>query len=312
MKKIGFLFPGQGSQAIGMGKDAAESNSCAADLMKKADEVLGYGLSEMCFNGPEENLKQTQNTQPALYAASAATLEVIKAAGITPTTVAGHSLGEYTALYAAGVFDFETGLKLVRTRGLAFAEAGSIRPGAMAAIIGLAVEQVQEICTAASTADEVAVLANINDPTQVVISGDPAAVNRAIEAAKEAKARRALPLPVSGAFHSPLVAPASKIMEEALAPLGLNAPNCLFINNVDAALQNDPAYIKEALVKQVTNSVRWVESIQCMIAQGVEAFLEVGSGKVLAGLCRRIDKNIPCYTTENAASIEKALEALKD
>lgn len=311
MKKIGFLFPGQGSQAVGMGKDAAERNAAAAALMSKADEVLGIGLKELCFNGPEDELKQTQNTQPALYASSAATLEVIKEAGITPHAVAGHSLGEYTALYAAGVFDFETGLKLVRLRGEEFARAGSYRPGAMAAIVGLAPEKVVEICTEASTGGAVAVPANFNEPTQTVISGDPAAIEKACELCKTAGAKRALPLPVSGAFHSPLVAPAAAKMKEALDAAESKAPSCLFVNNVDAEVLSDPAAIKISLVQQITNSVRWTDCVNLMIAQGVECFLEIGSGKVLSGLVRRINKDVPCYTTESSAAIDKAIEELK-
>lgn len=310
MKKIGFLFPGQGSQAVGMGKDALERNAAAADLFREADKTLGFGLSALCLNGPEDELKQTENTQPALYLASAATLEVIKEAGIKPHAVAGHSLGEYTALYAAGVFDFETGLRLVRTRGEAFAQAGSIRPGAMAAIIGLPAAQVAEICQQASTEREVAVSANVNDPTQIVISGDPPAIDRACAAAKEAGARRALLLPVSGAFHSPLVAPAADTMRRALDDASIGAPNCTFVNNVDAKAVTDPTEIKEGLVRQITSSVQWVNSVETLIAEGCEAFIEIGSGKVLSGLVRRINKEMPCYTTENNDAINKALAEL--
>lgn len=310
MKKIAYLFPGQGSQAPGMGKDAAARSAAAAELFRAADSQLGFALSTMCFDGPEEELKKTENTQPALYVASAATLAVLAEGGLRPFAVAGHSLGEYTALHAAGVFDFATGLRLVRTRGEAFAAAGSIRPGAMSAVLGLAAEQVEEICAAASRDGEVVVAANKNEPTQTVISGDPAAVARAGEALTAAKAKRVLPLPVSGAFHSPLVAPAGETMRAALAPLALASPSVIFVNNVDAAVLTDPAAIRESLVRQITGCVRWVETVEALVREGVEAFVEVGSGKVLSGLVRRIAKDIPCYTTESAAALDKTLQEL--
>lgn len=311
MKKIAYLFPGQGSQAAGMGKDAAARSAAAAELFRQADAQLGFAFSRLCFEGPEEELKKTEITQPALYAASAATLVVLAEGGLKPFAVAGHSLGEYTALHAANVFDFATGLKLVRTRGEAFAAAGSIRPGAMSAVLGLPASQVEEICAAASREGEVVVAANKNEPTQTVISGDPAAVARAGEALTAAKAKRVLPLPVSGAFHSPLVAPAAATMRDALAPLALRRPEVIFVNNVDAAVLTDPDAIKDSLVRQITGCVRWVECVEQLVRQGVEAFVEVGSGKVLSGLVRRVAKDIPCYTTENEAAIEKTLAELR-
>jgi len=310
-RKIAFVFPGQGSQAVGMGRDAAARLAVANELMERADSVLGFSLKALCFDGPEDQLKQTENTQPALYASSAATLAVLADAGIRAEAVAGHSLGEYTALYAAGCFDFATGLKLVRTRGEAFAKAGAARPGAMAAIMGLDVPQVLAICAAASKDGKVAVAANINDPNQIVISGDPEAVNAACEGAKAAGAKRALPLPVSGAFHSPLVAPAAEIMRAALAEAAFSAPTVTFVNNVDAAVLTDPTAIKDSLVRQVTGSVRWVESVERLAALGVTDYVEVGSGKVLGGLIRRIHKEAVCHTTESNASIDKTIEALK-
>ena len=311
MKKIAYLFPGQGSQAPGMGKDAAARSTAAAELFRQADTQLGFEFSRICFEGPEEELKKTEITQPALFAASAATLVVLTEAGLRPHAVAGHSLGEYTALLAANVFDFATGLALVRTRGEAFAAAGSLRPGAMSAVLGLPASQVEEICALASRDGEVVVAANKNEPTQTVISGDPVAVGRAGEALVAAKAKRVLPLPVSGAFHSPLVAPAAATMRAALAPLALRRPDTIFVNNVDAAVLADPEAIKDSLVRQITGCVRWVECVEELVRQGTEAFVEVGSGKVLSGLVRRIAKDIPCYTTESDAAIEKALAELK-
>lgn len=309
MKRIAFLFPGQGSQGAGMGRDAAGRSASAAGLFREADAILGFGLSAMCFEGPDDALKPTEVTQPALYTASAATLRVLVEAGLRPGAVAGHSLGEYSALHAAGVFDFATGLRLVRARGLAMAAAGAARPGAMAAILGLDGARVSEICAAAS-AKGVVVPANFNDPGQTVISGDPAAVDEACALAKAAGAKRALPLPVSGAFHSPLVAPAGEQMARELAGAAMQPPNCLFVNNADAAPLSEPAAIRDSLVRQITSSVRWVETMSRLQAEGIEAFVEVGSGKVLAGLARRCCKDIPCHTTESAAAIDETIAAL--
>ena len=311
MKKIALLFPGQGSQSVGMGKDAAARSAAAQSLFNQADAQLGFALSTMCFDGPDDDLKKTENTQPALFAASAATLAVLAEAGIRPWAVAGHSLGEYSALYAAGVFTFDQGLALVRTRGIAYAEAGSKRPGAMAAVLGLDVPVVKEICGASSTGGKIVVAANINDPVQVVISGDPEAVAVACEAAKARGAKRALLLPVSGAFHSPLVESAAVTMQQALAEVTFQMPHCLFVNNVDAAPQTAPDTIKQSLVRQITGSVRWVETIEHLAAQGAEIFIEVGSGKVLSGLVKRIKKDAVCLTTENAAAIDATLAAVR-
>ncbi|CAN5203252.1 ACP S-malonyltransferase [soil metagenome] len=310
-QRIGFLFPGQGSQTVGMGKDACEKNAAAGEFFDRADSLLGYKLSDICRDGPEETLRQTENTQPALFVTSAATLELLRREGIKPFAVAGHSLGEYSALYAAGVFDFETGLKLVRSRGKAFAEAGAANNGAMAAILGLATERVREICGAMMLEGKTVVAANINEPNQTVISGERRAVEEACETLKAAGAKRALMLPVGGAFHSPLVAPAAEVMHDALAAVEFKKPNCLFVNNVDACPLDDLDCIKQSLVNQVTGSVRWVESIQQLVKAGVTAFVEVGSGKVLSGLVKKIAPDVPCYTTESLAAIDATVEKLK-
>ncbi|MDX2176967.1 MAG: ACP S-malonyltransferase [Candidatus Sumerlaeia bacterium] len=307
--KTAFLFPGQGSQASGMGKDAAERNPQARALFERADAILGLPLTQLCFEGPEDKLKPTEITQPALYVSSAATLEVLRAAGHAPGAVAGHSLGEYTALYAAGVFDFETGLRLVRARGLAMAEAGTHAPGAMAAILGLDGAKVEELCAAASDKG-VVVAANFNDPGQTVVSGSPEGVAALCEAAKAAGAKRALPLPVSGAFHSPLVQPAAETMRAALADAKLQPPACLFINNADAKALSDPEAIRDSLVRQVVSPVRWVASVEALSAAGFSTFVEVGAGKVLKGLVGRIRKEAVCHSTEGAAAMDAALAAL--
>jgi [acyl-carrier-protein] S-malonyltransferase len=310
MKKVAFLFPGQGSQRPGMGFDAATRSDAAMALFDRASALLGFDLKHLCFEGPEDSLKATDITQPALYTASAATLEVLRGAGIAPFAVAGHSLGEYSALYAAGVIDFETGLRAVRERGLAMAKAGAERPGKMAAIMGLEGPRVAELCAEVSAAaGAVVVAANFNDPTQTVISGDGPAVEAACEKAKAAGARRALLLPVSGAFHSPLVAPAGDRMREVLADSAFAPPACLFINNADVLPLADADQIRASLVRQITSPVRWVETQHALAAAGTELFIEVGSGKVLQGLAKRTVKDIPCFATDKSADIDEAIAA---
>ncbi len=311
MSKLVFVFPGQGSQHVGMGAHLAEQSSKAAEVFERADEIFGMPLSRACFEGPEEELRQTDITQPALFATSAATLEVLREAGIEPAAVAGHSLGEYSALYAAGSFDFETGMRLVATRGHAFAEAGRSQPGSMAAIVGLPADKVRELCNElGKETGGTLVAANQNEPMQTVISGDPESIEMACERFREAGAKRALILPVSGAFHSPLVAPAADAMHQALKDAEIAEPRVLFVNNADAQPLRDPEAIKGSLVRQVTSSVRWTASIQYLLGEGYGTFVEVGSGKALSGLIRRINREAVCHTTENAAAIEKTVQAL--
>lgn len=290
-KKIAMIFPGQGSQVVGMGKSLAESYPAAAEIFNQADEVLGRPLSKLCWEGPEADLKLTVNTQPALYVHSVAALVVLREEGIEPEIVAGHSLGEYSALYAAGVFDFATGLKLVQARGQAMYDAGLARPGAMAAILSLDGNTVQEICNEASSGGKIVVPANWNSPEQIVVSGDPAAVDEAIRLATEEGARRAMRLPVSGAFHSPLVQPAVEVMEQELAQATFNAPRCQFVANVSGELVDDPEAIRKGLAQQIVSCVLWADSVQTMVREGADLFVEVGAGKVLTGLLKRIDKS---------------------
>ncbi|HNM46200.1 MAG TPA: ACP S-malonyltransferase [Candidatus Sumerlaeota bacterium] len=307
--KIAFVFPGQGSQAVGMGKDAHDRDRDAATLFSQADKLVGLPLQALCFEGPSESLSQTENTQPALAVSSAATLQILRKAGIKADAYAGHSLGEYSALYAAGSIDFDTLISLVKIRGDAFAQAAKTRPGAMAAILGLDAQKVSEVCTAASQSQYVAP-ANFNDPSQIVISGEKDAVQRACDAAKAAGAKLVSVLPVSGAFHSPLVAPASQVMKDALATAKIAPPSALFINNVDAKQLTDPDAIRSSLVSQVTGAVRWVESVQALVAAGVTTFVEVGSGKVLGKLIRRIHKDAIVHSTENNAAMDATIAAL--
>ncbi|MCE5228870.1 ACP S-malonyltransferase [bacterium] len=307
--KTAMMFPGQGSQSVGMGRELADSFPAAREIFARADEALGRPLSKLCWEGPEEELKLTVNTQPALYACSAAALAVLAGEGIEPSIVTGHSLGEYSALYAAGVFDFETGLKLVQARGKAMFEAGQARPGTMAALLQLEGDQVNEICQKAS-AKGCVVPANWNSPGQIVVSGDPDAVAEAVRLAVEAGSRRSVMLPVSGAFHSPLVEPAVKVMEPELAGARMQAPKCQFVANVSAELVSDVDLIRKGLADQIVSCVRWSDSIQTMVRAGAQTFVEVGSGKVLSGLLKRIDKaltGVPFGTPADLAAVKQAL-----
>lgn len=290
-KTIAMIFPGQGSQAVGMGSELAQNHPAARDLFEQADAILGRPLSRLCFEGPEDELKLTVNTQPALYVASAAALAMLRGEGLEPAIVAGHSLGEYSALYAAGAFDFATGLKLVQARGEAMYAAGQARPGTMAALLNLEADQVKEICDKAS-AQGCVVPANWNSPGQIVVSGDPDAVAEAVRLAQEAGSRRSVMLPVSGAFHSPLVAPAVEAMRTPLAEAVMQSPRCRFVANVSAQEVSDPEAIRKGLADQIVSCVLWADSVTKMAALGAQLFIEVGSGKVLTGLLRRIDKEL--------------------
>ena len=284
-----FLFPGQGSQAPGMGADLYERFPEARTVFDSADEVLGFSLTALMFDGSAEAadaLRATEVTQPALYTHSLAADAVLRTRGLRPDVVAGHSLGEWSALAAADAVSFADGLRAVRTRGEWMAKAGDERPGAMAAVLGLEAEALEAVCEAASLAGEgVVVPANYNDPGQIVISGDGDAVARASELAGEAGARRVVPLPVSGAFHSPLMAYARDGLAEALADLEIRQPACPVVLNVTAKAASDPAEIRLRLLEQLTAPVRWAQSLQEM--SRAERFVEVGSGKVLSGLVRR-------------------------
>ncbi len=283
-----YIFPGQGAQFPGMGKDLYESNEIAKKLFDQADELLSFPISRIMFEGSEEELKQTKVTQPAIFLHSVILAKTYPA--FKPDMVAGHSLGEFSALVANGVLTFEDGLKLVYQRALAMQEACEINPSSMAAILGLPDEKVEEIC--ASIEGEIVVPANYNCPGQLVISGEIPAVESACEKLKEAGARRALMLPVGGAFHSPLMEPARRELEAAIAEAAIDQPVCPIYQNVNAAAATDPATIKANLIAQLTAPVRWTQTMQNMLADGATEVVEVGPGTVLQGLFKKVDRSL--------------------
>ena len=286
-----FVFPGQGSQFVGMGKELYDNNPLAKELFDKADEILGFKITDIMFAGTDEQLKQTNVTQPAVFLHS-----VISALCLgdefAPAMVGGHSLGEFSALVAVGALSFEDGLKLVAARANAMQKACEANPGTMAAIIGLPDEKVEEICAEVSTDGNVVVAANYNCPGQLVISGNVDSINAACEKLKEAGAKRALPLKVGGAFHSPLMQPAKDELEAAIEKTTFKAPKCPVYQNVDAKPHTEPEVIKANLIAQLTSSVRWTASVQAMIADGADDFTECGPGKALQGMIGRIDKTV--------------------
>jgi [acyl-carrier-protein] S-malonyltransferase len=312
MGKLAFVFPGQGSQAVGMGKDLHDGFAEARAVFEQVDEALGERLSAMCFDGPEEALKLTANTQPSILTVSVAAAAVLARNGIAPDLVAGHSLGEYSALVAAGACGAAEAARAVRARGTFMQEAVPQGKGAMAAVLGLAPEKVAEICAAvaAGTADVVSP-ANYNEPAQTVIAGSAAAVEAAGAKLKEAGAKRVLPLPVSAPFHCALMAPVKARLEPVLRGIAWKAPARPVVTNVEAKPNADVARIVPLLVEQVTAPVRWVECVQELARQGVTRMVEVGPGKVLSGLAKRIDKTIEVWNVEDRASLEKTLAALK-
>jgi [acyl-carrier-protein] S-malonyltransferase len=287
MKKA-YVFPGQGAQFPGMGKDLYDSNPEIRDLFEKANEILGFRISDIMFNGTEEELKQTNITQPAIFLHSIATIKALKA-DFKPEMVAGHSLGEFSALVAAGALSFEDGLKLVKERADAMQQACEMQPSTMAAILGLDDMVVEEVC---NEIDEVVVPANYNSPGQLVISGSFAGIDRACERLKEKGARRALPLNVGGAFHSPLMEPARARLEKAIDNTQINRPVCPIYQNASAKPSSEPATIKQNLVAQLTAPVRWAQSIEHMIADGANTFIEAGPGNVLQGLVKKINGSV--------------------
>lgn len=307
MSKTILLFPGQGSQYIGMGKALAEQFAPAADLLKRADEVLGFSLSKIMQEGPEELLKSTDNTQPALYVCSCMAFEKLKAEGVSFDMVAGHSLGEYSAIAAAGGFSFEDGLRLVRARGELMAKAGVLQPGAMSAVLGLDGAPLDEVLAEASKTG-VVVAANFNSPGQIVISGSKEGVAKAGDLATEKGAKRVIPLPVSGAFHSPLMEYALPGLREAIAKIAFMDLKVPVIANVNAQLVTKGSEVAELLVKQLNSPVRWHQSMEKAIAEGVTTGIEVGAGRVLMGLMRNISRDVKVIPVETVESFQ-ALKA---
>jgi [acyl-carrier-protein] S-malonyltransferase len=308
MGKTAWIFPGQGSQYVGMGRDLCERYEEARLVFEQAERALGTDLRQIMFEGPEEVLKKTENAQPAVFVHSVALSSVLFSTGFSPALVAGHSLGEYSALVASGAIEFEEALELVKQRALSMRDACELKPGAMAAVLGLDSSLVERICEEAS--DGIVDVANINSPGQTVISGEPESVQAAGERAKERGAKRALPLKVSGAFHSRLMEPAVEKFEPFVMSADISAPQKGFFPNVLATLTQDPAEIRKALIKQICSPVRWQPTIERMIDEGADVFVEVGPGKVLTGLLKRIDGSAVGYGVDGLDSIEEAVQAL--
>jgi len=308
--QIAFLFPGQGSQTVGMGKELAENYPVARRTFEEADETLGYKLSELCFEGPEEKLKLTEITQPAILTASVAAWRVLEEKGLKPELVAdyvaGHSLGEYSAHVAAGTLAFADAVRTVRNRGRYMQEAVPVGVGAMAAILGMTFDKVSEISNEAAQG-EVCQAANINSPEQIVISGHAGAVNRAIKLATYRGAKKAISLPVSAPFHCSLMQPAQERLAADLGALSFQDPSFPVVCNVDAAVVDSAEAARGALIRQVTGSVKWEPSVRLLIDRGASLFVEVGPGKVLWGLMRQIDRSKTCLTVGDEASLQKTL-----
>jgi [acyl-carrier-protein] S-malonyltransferase len=305
-KSVAFLFPGQGSQSVGMGQELAARYPIARQTFEEADAALGYALSALCFAGPEEKLKMTEVTQPAILTVSVAALRLLRQQGVEPGFVAGHSLGEYSAHVAAGTLDFADAVRIVRNRGRYMQEAVPAGQGAMAAVLGLGLAEIEAACREAAQGQVVAP-ANINSPGQVVISGDAAAVERAAQLVKQRGAKRAVMLPVSAPFHCALMQPAEERLAADLKAATFHPMRVPLVTNVDAEVIDSAEKGREALIRQVTGAVEWEKSMRALIAAGVETFVEVGPGKVLCGLMRQIDRSKTCLNVEDPASLEKTV-----
>ena len=307
---LAFLFPGQGSQAVGMGKALAVAFPAARAAFATADRVLGVPLTTLAWEGPEDELRQTRNAQPALLVHSVAALRVLEERGLRPDVVAGHSLGEYSACVAAGALAYEDALRLVRTRGELMHRAGTDQPGTMAAVLGLDEAKVEEACAKASGGGEVAVAANFNAPGQIVISGHLGAVARAGEIAKSLGARRVVPLPVSAAFHSPLMASAARALAEAIDATPVARPRCPIVSNVRAEKVETAEAVRAALKDQLLGAVRWQSSMRLLLDTGVDHFVEIGTGRVLRGLLKSLDPAALSFSFGEPGELEATLGGL--